>query len=1037
MGLYSVVFTGAAFCVTAAVLFSMLRRPALRRLGLRNLTRRKWNTVLVVVGSMVGTALISGSLVLNDSTGRFQENEARGTLGEIDEVVQQTGQRVPSDRRPVPLFDASVAEEITPEAVRELTEPEGEQAAPDGVLGPISRALGMQEEPVGVDGVLGVLAGEVPAEALDNEGETLAATPAVTVVSPTFWEGLQSFGEEPSDVAERSEPGSGDLYASEGMAEGLELREGSRVRLVGRGGPEEFGVAAVVPEEGISGYEGRFSGAVGTALVGEEDARGLFGADAGQANAVFVSNEGGVTAGAEGSERVTEAVREILAGTEGSSEGSGGEEYGVSQVKRDALEGSGFRIGDIFLMISSFAILAGILLIVNIYTMLAEERKGELGILRAVALKRGGLVRLFVYEGYAYSLLASLLGTFVGLGVAAALVWGLNRAASSFADLFNDDLTIPFHVEPSSLLVAASSGLLVTFLAVLLVSIRIGSLGVVAAIRDLPEERETRRYRLLRLSLQGALLVLGLGLAGAGFANDNGYLMLLGPIFAAFGIGLLCGGLLPARAVWSVVGAGTLAYAYFANRFEAVARANEESPAMFFVEGVLMVLGAVLLAAFNLGLVYGVMRLFMRLFPATAPVLTMAIAHPASRPARTGFTLAMFALILYMVTISSVFSSTQSAATEQTRDEQLSGYDGAVQSGPVAPLDDFEETVEGNEVLREGIQDYDGLVAGGIELPEYDAADYDVTPFGPNLGEAAPGTGLSEYVTYAPEGFLGYTTDVLEERSPEYATDMEAWEALGEDPDLAILTFPYNGEGNFLSRPELGVGDTMLLRDPVSGEEVEKEVIGRVRDPGGFPLGVINGIIVGEGARGELPGLRIQETFLLRVEEGADEAAVGRELKKEFAVTGAQSFLLDDLLGRGQQFTDTFVKIVQAFLAFGLVVGVAGLAVISARAVHERRREIGALRALGFRKGMVAWQFVVESSSIALLGILLGVAVGTLGGYNLFSITVDDPDAQFVFPWSQMLAICLSVWVASLLFTIVPAVRASRIPAVEALRYEG
>ncbi|CAA9446606.1 MAG: hypothetical protein AVDCRST_MAG80-1834 [uncultured Rubrobacteraceae bacterium] len=1001
----------------------MLRQPALRRLGLRNLTRRKWNTVLVVVGSMVGTALISGSLVLNDSTGRFQEDEARQTLGEIDEVVQQTGQRVPSDRRPISLFDTSVMEGITPQAVRDLNEPTAdEQSATERMLG----ALGLDEGPASVDGVLAVLTGEFPAESLDEAGETVVATPAVTVVGASSWEELGAFGEAPPSVIGRPEPGVGEVYASEGLAEGLELREGSRVRLVGSGEPEEFTVAAVVPEEGISGYEGRFSSAVGTALVGEEDARGLFAAGEGQANAVFVSNEGGVISGVESSEEVAEAVGEILAD----------EEYRVSQVKREVLEGSGFQIGDIFLMISSFAILAGILLIVNIYTMLAEERKGELGILRAVALRRAGLVRLFVYEGYAYSLLASLLGTFVGLGIAAGLVWGLNRAAESFADLFNDDLTIPFHVEPSSLLVAASSGLLITFLAVLLTSIRIGSMGVVAAIRDLPEERGSRRPR-LRLALQGSLLVLGAALATVGFPTENGYLMLLGPILATFGLGFLLNRLLSARPVWSVVGAVVLAYAYLANRFEAVARANEESPAMFFVEGVLMVLGAVLLTTFNLGLAYGVLRFLMRLVPATAPVLKMAVAHPASRPARTGFTLAMFALILYMVTISSVFSSTQTAATAQTRDEQLSGYDGAVQSGPVTSLDDFDEKVRGNDVLREEIPGSERLVAGGVELPEYEAADYDVTPFGPNLGEVAPGSDLAEYVTYAPDGFLASTTDVLQERSPEYATDREAWEALGEDPSLAILTFPFNGEGSFLARPELGAGDTVLLRDPLSSEEVEKRIVGRIKDPGGFPLGVINGLIVGEEARGELPYLRTQETFLLRVDEGTDAAEVGRELKKEFAATGAQSFLLDDLLGRGQQFTDTFVKIVQAFLAFGLVVGVAGLAVISARAVHERRREIGALRALGFKKSTVGWQFVVESSSIALLGILLGVAVGTLGGYNLFNVTVDDPDARFVFPWAQMLAIGLSVWAASLLFTIVPAVRASRIPAVEALRYEG
>ena len=118
----SAIFAGAALLVSAVVLSSMLRRPALRRLGLRNLARRKWNTVLVVVGSMVGTALISGSLVLNDSTGRFQEDEARQTLGEIDEVVQQTGQRVPCDRRPIPLFDASAAEGVTLAASRVLAQ---------------------------------------------------------------------------------------------------------------------------------------------------------------------------------------------------------------------------------------------------------------------------------------------------------------------------------------------------------------------------------------------------------------------------------------------------------------------------------------------------------------------------------------------------------------------------------------------------------------------------------------------------------------------------------------------------------------------------------------------------------------------------------------------------------------------------------------------------------------------------------------------------------------------------------------------------
>src|SRR5919205_1642041 len=159
LGLYSTIFLGAALLVTILVVSSMLRRPVLRRMGLRNVTRRKWNTTLVVVGSMVGTALISGSLVLNDSTGRFQEDEALQTLGEIDEVVQQTGQRVPSDRRPIPLFDASVAEEITPEAIRDSIEAtDVERTTTDRMLG----ALALDEGPASVDGVLAVLTGEIP-----------------------------------------------------------------------------------------------------------------------------------------------------------------------------------------------------------------------------------------------------------------------------------------------------------------------------------------------------------------------------------------------------------------------------------------------------------------------------------------------------------------------------------------------------------------------------------------------------------------------------------------------------------------------------------------------------------------------------------------------------------------------------------------------------------------------------------------------------------------------------------------------------------
>lgn len=1027
MGLFSVAFPLAALAVTAVLVASMLRQPALRRLGLRNLARRKGNTLLVVVGSMVGTALISGSLVLNDSTSQFQSEEARETLGEIDEVVRVSGQRLPSDRRPVPAFEESVVERLSPGRIeREVERRSGTEDEP---LVGLRRSVGLLEETPGVDGSMGVVTGEAPARAVRGE----RASPAVTVVG-VGWEDLRSFGGEAPPVAGLPAPGRGEAYVSEGMARALELREGERVRLRGVSGPVELRVAEVVPAEGISGYRSQFSPSEGTLMADPSVARRLLGVGRDEVNAVFVSNSGDLVGGLEGSEEVSGAMRALLEDEEG--------RFQVSEVKKDTLEGGGIRIGDVFLMISSFAILAGVLLIVNIYAMLAEERKGELGILRAVALKRGALVRTFVYEGYAYSLLASLLGTFVGLGVAYGLVRGINQASGEFADLFAIDLTIPFSARPESLVAALSAGLLVTFVAVLFASIRVGSLNVVSAIRDLPEPEPLRPRRIL-LVPPALLLLLGLGLLYAGYASrddlptEAGYLLLFGPVLALFGLGLLLSRAKPlARPAWTLVGAAVLLYAYFSNEIEAVAEANEASPAMFFFQGAFMVLGAVVVVSFNLGILYGTLRVLTRVVPPLAPVLRVAVAHPAARPGRTGFTLAMFALILYVVTVAAIFSATQDANLQRTRDEQLSGYDGAVQSGPVAPIEDFEGTVRENRTLREGIAGNTRLVAVGVELPEYKARDY-TTETGPPIGAAAPDAGISEYVTYVPDAFLRNTTDVLASRSERYDTDREAWLALREDPDLAILTAPYNGEGVGVARPRLGAGDTLTLRDPLSGKRAEKEIIGRVKDPGGFPLQVVNGVILGREARDEFGDLPSQETYLLELQSGADEALLGRELKQAFAESGAQSFLLDDILGRIQRFQNTFVGIVQAFLGFGLVVGVAGLSVISARAVRERRREIGTLRAVGFKGRTVGWQFVVESSTIAVLGIALGVAVGALGGYNLFTYAIDDAEAVFVFPWRTMVPIGLGVWAASLLFTLAPAIQASRVPPVEALRYEG
>jgi putative ABC transport system permease protein len=127
------------------------------------------------------------------------------------------------------------------------------------------------------------------------------------------------------------------------------------------------------------------------------------------------------------------------------------------------------------------------------------------------------------------------------------------------------------------------------------------------------------------------------------------------------------------------------------------------------------------------------------------------------------------------------------------------------------------------------------------------------------------------------------------------------------------------------------------------------------------------------------------------------------------------------------------------FMGLGLIVGVAALGVITARAVVERRQQIGVLRAIGFRRRMVQLSFLIESSFIALTSIVVGTGLGLAVAYNVILDSRRSPSWEhmaFSLPWLTLGVIFLAVYVVALATTYAPAVRAARIYPAEALRYQ-
>ena len=146
--------------------------------------------------------------------------------------------------------------------------------------------------------------------------------------------------------------------------------------------------------------------------------------------------------------------------------------------------------------------------------------------------------------------------------------------------------------------------------------------------------------------------------------------------------------------------------------------------------------------------------------------------------------------------------------------------------------------------------------------------------------------------------------------------------------------------------------------------------------------------------------------------------------------------MISNLINQQQSTGDTLNGLLQGFMALGLLVGVAALGVISTRAVVERRQRIGVSRAIGYQRGMVGMSFLLESSFIALLGILVGTALGLISSWNFVEfINKDLPTIEWQVPWLQLVLIIVAAYVVSLITTIAPARQASNIYPAEALRY--
>ncbi len=1033
---------GAALLVVALMAW---RRRLLLRLGLRNIPRRRTQMVLIVAGLMLSTMLVSLALATGDTLAGTLRTQVLLQTGRTDEIVTVPGyayfpysayQALADTLRGNPDVAA-----VVPMVAR------GDSVVADLTVRQIKSGVTLLGAPASYSLVFGRL--------VDASGRRVSLD-----------------GLAPDEA-----------YVNAALAKSLDAAAGHRLYLFLDGRRINLRLRAVVQPGDLTGTQPTLllPLASAQAIMGQQD----------RINRVVVANSGTSLTSVDRSDAVANAIL--------SAPAAGGVTFNVNEVRQDetrTVRQAQDIFWRIFTLFTLFAISISLLLIFLIFTMLAAERRSETGVTRALGAQRTQVVAVFVFEGVVYDIVASLVGVAAGIGLGVGIMALLGAIFARF------DVPIPFVMTRTSMVIAYALGALCTLAAVVVSSVIVSRLNLVAAMRGLPDVPEpapslASRARLLARALRhygrlgprgygrgalyalgsvgsallalvwglvarGPLLLLpGLLLARLGVDGANLTVFSTGVVLLALAAGLFARwalqaagrlyaplGRLADRVGYSLAGLALLLYwalpvdvlqGWGLPRFGGGIE-------IFFLAGVMMVAGAVWVAVYNVGMLLRPLDGLFMLLGRAALALRTAVAYPLHHTFRTGMTLAMFALVVFTLTVMSVIANA-SQDSYSNANAMSNGFN--VQAHTIySPVPDIQGAMAASTYVRPGefaavgTQAYDEV--GVVQL-------------------SAPSARWSVYAASVVNGdFLRGTRIALGTRARGYRGDAAVWRAVAAHPDLAVIdSQAVLSRNGFAAQPLPGLpvdalgaaGIGQFVMDSVHQEDptMDPTPLWVAAANGGRAfkvtvIGVIDsrayqtyGLFVNEAAlRAAGAPLPAPSAYYFRAAPGRDPLTESRRLEAAFLDNGFEAVVTSDaiLLTQGPRMLVS--GLLQGFVGLTLLMGVVALGLVAARSVVERRQQIGMLRALGYPRRAVGLSLLLEASFVALLGSAAGVALGLVLCRNLFDSNFFEQYKTgmiYSVPWAQLAAVVLIAYAASMLTTLVPAWQATRIVPAEALRY--
>jgi len=962
------------------------RRRVLFRLGARNFIRHRTHSMLVVSGLLIGTAIIAGSMVTGDSIDNFIVKSTYDSLDLVDVEVAGHSNA---------YFNESIFWEVRNDS--------GVKGFTDGISPMIVTSAAVE----------------------DNTSGQYESSMSLMGFDPTLDRDFGSFTKTDGTTIYGDDLGANDVALNENAASKLDANAGDllKVRYLPQGSmtgmERQFSVKYIVRDEGKGNFQ-----LSANVFIRLDIAQSMLNAS-GQVNLIKISGIGDMRTGVEKSNDILNAVNATLL----RSSDPAAKTLKVTATKQDSLEQSrmvGEMITTFLTIFGSFSIIAGVILIINIFTMLAEERKSELGMARAVGMTRKDLMQMFLFEGSTYTLAASACGTLAGLAIAYGIIYGVNNIIGMLGAFIS--IQIPFYFELPTLINAFCAGAIITFLTIIVASWRVTNINIVRAIRDIEEPMVEKGSKAMAV-LGGILTFIPLLILVGSY--DNLVMRYVAPCIAIIGIGLMLRLSASARIAYSVTGIGLIAWTFYsiATFFKGT---GEDVQYLFISSGVFLVIAAVIIVMFNSTLVVSAISGSIGRIKTMRPVVKTAVSHPLNKRFRTGMTISMFTLVIYTIVMVSVFTGIFSMNVDDLVKEQGGGYQ--IIGNTQMPVTDISNASIYDPMKNVTIHIKSPTLENDVERVEQISVVFPTPKMKvegkPYPGENASAFGSNVNMLAVDDHFIQYNRFGFTEMDKNYTTSQQVWWTLKNDSSKIVFGGSMGGfGGGFGGGPKIGVG-TVFAMKTATGER-NFTVIGIVN-------GLLSGVITTKKTALEnfnAPGTFVMNVmFLFEVKQGRDVQEVTFGLEKDFRALGMNTINLRSIIQTMLDLISSIFQLFEVFLGLGLVVGIAGLGIITIRSVVERKREIGIMRAIGFERSKILASFVTEILFVATLAVVIGLSIGLVVAYEIFNVMVTGVDVTFTVPWMQIAWIIGITYAASLACTIVPAIRASRIPPAEALR---